>query len=385
MRSPTPCRGVACLAEFSSPFWDAPNATSKLATHLMDDREAVLGARDRSSHSALNMAAFRSNVGGVKALIAAGADVDNPDRNLHRPLHHSVLGPMPKAEVVRALLAAGATRNATAKDGKTALDYSRNRAAIDPSIVGLLQDGRQEAGGSSGPAVALVVGASRGIGLELVRGLAASVAGPMQVHATLRDWSRPGDVGRIGGVLLHQLDVVNSSQLDELAAELERTRVAIDLLIHSAGTMQGSLEEQMKTNADAPFRVIAALLPAVLRSRQKRVAVITSDLGTRPRMDRLKPLCQQNASEHDICQYSQSKFAANEHFRQAEPEWRRQGILAVAIQPGYVSTDMNHGHGKITATQSARGILGVCKGLQTADAGKFLDYRRRVVAWRRYR
>ena len=114
-----------CLAQFSSDFWMRPNATAELAELLAGpSRDAVLSARDRSKHSALNMAAFRGHLDGVLALIAAGADVHNPDLNLHRPLHHSVLGPTPHAEIVRALLAAGATLQ-TAKDGKTPLQIAQ--------------------------------------------------------------------------------------------------------------------------------------------------------------------------------------------------------------------------------------------------------------------
>ena len=393
------------MAEFNSPFWNSRSAEKQLKALLVSSHDAVLSARDGSNHSALNVAAFRSNVAGVKALIAAGADPNHPDASLHRPLHHSVLGRAPNADVVRALLAAGANSSARAKDGRTALDSARGGVGLG-TIVSMLeaaangaahtaahaappvegaaakvQDGERIAAAHGGRGLtALVVGASRGIGLELVRDLVATAG--MIIHATVRNLSAPGEVGKLRGVRLHQLEVLNDAHVRAIVAAVERESLGIDLLLYNAGINQGSLEVQMATNADAPFKVIAALLPAVMRSQWKRVAVITSDLGTADAEKRLRSRCALNASDSlSLCAYSHSKFVANERFRRLEAEWRRDGIVAVALQPGYVSTDMNHGAGKITPAQSARGLVRVCQGLQSRDAGRFLDYRRRAVPW----
>ena len=134
-----PCQDAspACLATFDSGFWMKENATAELAEALASWRRAdVLAARDRSNHSALNMAAYRSHLDGVRALIAAGADVNNPDLNKHRPLHHSVLSLKPSPEIVRTLLEAGASVRAD-KKGSTPLDYAQKKGLTQ--IVALLQ------------------------------------------------------------------------------------------------------------------------------------------------------------------------------------------------------------------------------------------------------
>jgi len=45
--------------------------------------------------------------------------------------------------------------------------------------------------------------------------------------------------------------------------------VAVDLLIHNAGINTGSLSDMMKTNEQAAFDTVEAMLPAVARSSQR--------------------------------------------------------------------------------------------------------------------
>ena len=126
-------------------FWDQPGAVAELQALLVSSKAEVLAARDKAKHSAMNFAAFHLNVEGVKALIAAGADVSNPDKNGHRPLHHTVLSkqagarPGDQKAIVEALIAAGADPGAKDVSGKT------------PAVIcGVYKYG----GGACGPAVA---------------------------------------------------------------------------------------------------------------------------------------------------------------------------------------------------------------------------------------
>ena len=91
------------------------------------------------------MAAFALNSAGVRALIAAGADVQNPDINKHRPLHHAVLSrPYSKDNdaaqlaTIKALLAGGALANAKDKFGKSALDIAIS-AKLSPEVIAALR------------------------------------------------------------------------------------------------------------------------------------------------------------------------------------------------------------------------------------------------------
>ena len=218
----------------------------------------------------------------------------------------------------------------------------------------------------------VVIGGSRGIGLELVK---QYVKRDIEVHTTYRTYP-PAALqllaGAHGNVYLHALDVCNCTQVAQLASDL--SNLSVSILIHSAGVIQGSVLEQLAINAEAPFAVIAALMPAVLRGGKRRICILTSDLGS--------PIMAQRYQDSPrLGAYSQSKLAANNRFRELEPAWRRQGVTAVAMQPGFVSTEMNGGQGRITPEQSAQSVVSVLDGLTSNAAGTFVDYKRRTLSW----
>ncbi|MBT3400432.1 MAG: SDR family NAD(P)-dependent oxidoreductase [Rhodospirillaceae bacterium] len=217
-----------------------------------------------------------------------------------------------------------------------------------------------------------VIGASRGIGLELARQYAAD---GYRVHATTRTPDAPGALGNVDGDLhLHQLDVVEDDQITALAEALAGE--AIDILIHSAGINAGRgggspeiTARSMRINAEAPIVTVAALLDGVAASGEKKVAVMSSVQGSgRPRAD-----------SPDL--YGDSKGELNKRFRAIEPEWRARGITAVALHPGYVRTDMTGAHASLSPEESVRGMRNVLAGLTARDGGRFLDYRGKDVTW----
>ena len=218
----------------------------------------------------------------------------------------------------------------------------------------------------------VVIGGSRGIGLELIKWYAKQ---EVDVHATYR--SEPSmALQRLSevhdNVRLHALDVRNRTQLTRLTSDLGN--LSISSLIHSAGIIQGSISEQLSVNAEAPFAVISALMPAVLRGATRRVCVITSDLGS--------PMRARQYKDHPrLGAYSQSKLAANKRFRVLEPTWRMRGVTAVAMHPGFVATEMNCGRGPVTPEQSARSVVSVLENLMPNAAGTFVDYKGRTLSW----
>lgn len=217
-----------------------------------------------------------------------------------------------------------------------------------------------------------IIGASRGIGLELARQYAAD---GWRVYATTRAPEAPGALGSLrGDVRLHHLDVRNDTHIARLADAL--SKVALDVLIHNAGVLgsrgRASPEETaetMRINAEAPITTVSALLDSVAAGDQRKVAIMSSVQGSgRPR-----------PSSPDL--YGDSKGELNKRFRAVEPEWRAQGVTAIALHPGYVKTDMTGQSGGIPTRESVSGIRAVLAGLTPADAGRFVDYRGRDVAW----
>ena len=216
-------------------------------------------------------------------------------------------------------------------------------------------------------ATVMVVGASRGIGLELTRQYAAD---GWRVLATTRTPNRPGPLGRLPGeVVLHELDVRAGDQIAALAAAVASE--SIDLLIHNAGVMDRRLspDEVMAINAQAPIRVTEALLPAVRRGRGKTIVLMTSQLGAR------------YGSTRSLGTYGESKAALNDRFRELAPAWGAEGLTAIVMHPGWVRTDMGGRGATLSVEESVSGVRQVIAGLTTAGHGRFWTWDGREHPW----
>ena len=213
----------------------------------------------------------------------------------------------------------------------------------------------------------MVIGASRGIGLELARQYAAD---GWRVHATTRTPDRPGALGRLSGdVVPHELDVRRADQTAALAAAVAAE--GIDVLIHNAGVMDRGLsfDEMMAINAEAPIRVTEALLDAVRRARDKKIVLMTSQLGAR------------YGSNRRLGTYGESKAALNDRFRERAPDWGAEGLIAIVMHPGWVRTDMGGRSATLSVEESVTGMRRVIAGLTPAEHGRFWTWDGREHAW----
>ena len=213
----------------------------------------------------------------------------------------------------------------------------------------------------------MVIGASRGIGLELARQYAAD---GWRVHATTRTPDRPGALGRLtGDVVLHDLDVRRAAQTAALAAAVAAE--GIDLLIHNAGVMGRGLsfDEMMAINAEAPIRVTEALLDAVRRGRRRKIVLMTSQLGAR------------YGSSRRLGTYGESKAALNDRFRERAPDWGAEGLIAIVMHPGWVRTDMGGRSATLSVEESVTGMRRVIAGLTPVEHGRFWTWDGREHEW----
>ena len=214
---------------------------------------------------------------------------------------------------------------------------------------------------------AVIIGASRGIGLGLATQYAAD---GWRVHATTRTPQRPGALGEIrGDVHIHELEVTDRTQQRALGAALASE--AIDVLIHNAGVYGTWMRAAAvnRINAETPIEVAEALMGAVLRSEQKKIALISSQVGAR------------RGSRRSLGKYGNSKAALNDRFRAREHDWRAAGCLAVVIHPGWVRTDMGGSAASLSIEESARGIRQVMAELDESRHGRFWTWDGREHPW----
>jgi len=213
----------------------------------------------------------------------------------------------------------------------------------------------------------MIIGASRGIGLELVRQYAND---GWRVHATTRTPAQPGPLSAMAGdIVLHALEVRNAAQVAALAAAVEQE--GIDVLIHNAGVSGWGMPRAEVTaiNADAPIRVAQALLPAVTRSTEKKIVLMTSQLGAR------------YGRRHSLGLYGDSKAALNDAFRALAPEWGQQGVIAIVMHPGWVRTDMGGASAPLAVVESVTGMRQVIVHLTVAEHRRFWTWNGREHPW----
>ena len=199
--------------------------------------------------------------------------------------------------------------------------------------------------------IALVTGATRGIGLETVRQLAQN-----DVHVILagRDRAKAGAAAeklrKQGlGVESIALDVADNASIAAAAAEVEAKYGHLDILVNNAGIMiddttklpsQQPLANWRRTFDTNVFGLIAvtqAFLPLLMKSAAGRIVNVSSLLGSITyHADPTSLIYDYKAP----VSYNVSKSTVNAWTVQLAHELRNTAIKVNTIHPGHVKTDM---------------------------------------------
>lgn len=192
--------------------------------------------------------------------------------------------------------------------------------------------------------VAMVSGASRGIGLAVARALAAA---GYRLSLGVRDpASVPADV--TSGALVHAYDAVRAGDAREWVDSTLAAHGRIDVLVNNAGRSEfvglmpedpplpdaeidAALDRLLEVNVKGPFRLVRAALPHLAATGSGRVITVASLSGKR--------VLGLSAG------YQISKHAAVALSHAARRAGWDAGVRATAVCPGFVATDMT-GHRK---------------------------------------
>lgn len=222
---------------------------------------------------------------------------------------------------------------------------------------------------------ALVIGASRGLGLGLVRELSAQ---GWNVIATVRDPQRADALTGLPGVRVERLEMTDASQGAALVQHLAGTR--LDLLYINAGVSgrrelaanDASLDEVAElfmTNAVAPIRLAEQLLPLV-KPMQGVIAFMSSVMGSveaGPGMG--MPL------------YGASKAALNHLTRTFAFGLGNGGPTVLSLHPGWVKTEMGGAEAPLDVVTSCKGLVEQLTRAAGQGGHRFVDYQGDALPW----
>ena len=184
--------------------------------------------------------------------------------------------------------------------------------------------------------IALVTGASSGIGKAIALGLAAQQAVLCLVGR------RPEALEAVAArardtacrVLSYRIDLTRDEDLEELTACLRRDVGALDVLVHSAGVIAGGRLEsapvadfdwQYRTNVRAPYLLTQALLP-LLQPRRGQIVFINSSVVSR--------------AQAGVGQYAATKHALKAIADSLRDEVNPEGVRVLSVFLGRTAGPM---------------------------------------------
>jgi NAD(P)-dependent dehydrogenase (short-subunit alcohol dehydrogenase family) len=231
--------------------------------------------------------------------------------------------------------------------------------------------------------IALVTGATRGIGFETARQLATSgvhvlLAGrdrAKAVEASLKLQSEGLSVEAIA------LDVTRPDTIAAAAEEIARKHGRLDILVNNAGVFRDDMQrkpseqsldtwrETFDTNVFGVVATTQAFLPLLKLAPAARIVNVSSILGSvAANADPASPIFN-----FKVPAYNVSKSAVNAWTVQLAHELRDTPIKVNAVHPGSVKTDMNAG-GELELADGAKTSVRMALLDEAGQSGGFVHF-----------
>ena len=227
----------------------------------------------------------------------------------------------------------------------------------------------------------LITGANRGIGLEMVR---YCMEQGWRVFACCRNPHNADKLFNIaklsnGQISVHIADMEELATLQALSYELRND--AVDMLINNAGIYGsdknrfGSVDadgwlQAFQVNTIAPLKMVEAFTGQLQMGSKKLVACMSSKMGS---------MADNGYGNSYI--YRSSKAALNAVVKSLSIDLKEQGIISVALHPGWVKTDMGGPDAEISTRECVEQLFANLSQLSIEDSGRFIDIDGTDIPW----
>ena len=222
---------------------------------------------------------------------------------------------------------------------------------------------------------ALIVGASRGLGLGLALEL---LSRGWQVTATIRHEPAPAVFQKFSGqVVIENLDINDLTSVEAFLSRISNKIFDVAFINAGIGGPEGKTAETVTpaemthlfmTNAISPIRLGAKLCENI-RPGSGILAFMTSILGS---------VTLSGGAYAPL--YCASKSALNQLTRSCGAGMT-QNITVLSMHPGWVKTDMGGSNADIDVTTSAKGMVDVLEAKTGSGKHEYLDYRGKIIPW----
>jgi norsolorinic acid ketoreductase len=247
--------------------------------------------------------------------------------------------------------------------------------------------------------ICIITGANRGIGRALVASyllrpnhtVVAAVRDPS--HATSASLPELA-VAEGSKLIVQKLNSLSEEDFANLPGGLAAQGVTkLDVVVANAGHSSGfknileitpeNLKYDFEVNTITNLRVFQALWPLVEKSTAesgKKWVMMTSALGSIDLQDKIN---------WPVTSYGISKAGINFLARKVSLDFKEQGLLAIALHPGWVKTDMGQLLADHVGTPEPpmdmdtciTGLLKVIDNMSAENSGKMVDWEGKVVPW----
>ena len=219
---------------------------------------------------------------------------------------------------------------------------------------------------------ALVTGANRGIGLELVKQLLDS---GFKVHATFR--SAKGGLEAITNpnLSIHQMDIRDKDEIEKVIDSIN----SLDLLINNAGVADGRWQSISEIDMEYALEVLNINSVSPVLVTQQALAKLTE--GSKiVMMSSLMGSISDCRSGRSYA-YRASKTALNMFSMAMKNELDSLGISLLIMHPGWVETDMGGPNAPLSTTESVNGIMQRIEEQDLSMSGRYVEFDGSPIEW----